>query len=540
MSEADKQAMLDGSLARYLWLGASHMLTGYDHLLFLFGVMFFLVTAKDILKFVTAFTLGHSITLIAATFAGITANYFLVDAVIALSVCYKGFDNNDGFKTHLGVRAPNILGMVFVFGLIHGFGLSTRLQDLPLGENTADVLGRIVSFNVGVELGQIAALLVMVALLGVWRKRPSFVRMGRVSNNGLIVAGFLLFLMQMHGYEHSQAEGGPAMATADPAAAPSSARAWKDTIKVTIPARGSKEYKFKIKKGATLQYRWKTGGPKLSFDFHGEPAGDKTGYFKSFKKATQSASEGSLTTEFEGTHGWYWKNQTTEPVVVTLQASGDYQRLDGAQEKMPVARAPAEDDKPVKTPQSDQAVPAAFAKLPFFAVGPVATVDGAKISAEDFNQEVMRMTRAIPAIPPAQIEIYKGQVLDSTIGNVLLEKAAEAANIPLTDADIGKAFEELKANVEAKDPKGMERVYQRSGLTALAFKEEFAKSQKLKAFVRQKGNLPAEVQGEELQKATFEVLKKLKASAKIETIPANIRNNPSAPRPSFGGHGHAH
>ncbi len=203
ISAADQQAMIDGGYLRYVSLGASHMLTGYDHLLFLLGVVFFLTTARDVVKFVSVFTLGHSITLIGATFAGISANYYLVDAVIALSVCYKGFDNNGGFESYLGVKAPNLLGMVFAFGLIHGFGLSTRLQQLPLGDDGFGVLGRILSFNVGVELGQIAALLVMVLLLTSWRKRDSFKRFSRVANDGLMVAGSLLFLMQMHGYLHT-------------------------------------------------------------------------------------------------------------------------------------------------------------------------------------------------------------------------------------------------------------------------------------------------------------------------------------------------
>jgi HupE / UreJ protein len=204
MSDAAKQAMLDGGYLQYMGLGATHMLTGYDHLLFLFGVVFFLTTARDVFKLVSAFTLGHSITLIAATFAGITANYFLIDAVIALSVCYKGFDNNDGFRRYLDVRAPGIFGMVFAFGLIHGFGLSTRLQEMPLGEKGAGMLGRIVAFNVGVELGQVAALLVMMIILVSWRRRPGFFRFSKVANDGLLLAGFLLFLLQMHGYVHTR------------------------------------------------------------------------------------------------------------------------------------------------------------------------------------------------------------------------------------------------------------------------------------------------------------------------------------------------
>jgi hypothetical protein len=205
ISEADKAAMIDGGYLRYISLGASHMLTGYDHLLFLFGVIFFLTNVKDIVKFITVFTLGHSITLIFATFKGISANYYLIDAVIALSVCYKGFDNNHWFRNYLGVKAPNILLMVFVFGLIHGFGLSTRLQQLPLGDHgSTGMLLRIISFNIGVEVGQIVALCAMLILLQAWRKRESFKRFSKVANDALVLAGFLLFLMQMHGYLHTR------------------------------------------------------------------------------------------------------------------------------------------------------------------------------------------------------------------------------------------------------------------------------------------------------------------------------------------------
>lgn len=202
MSAEDQRAMMDGGVLRYVSLGATHMLTGYDHLLFLFGVVFFLTSAKDVVKFVSVFTLGHSVTLIGATFLGISANYYLVDAVIALSVCYKGFDNNEGFPRQLGVKAPNLLFMVLGFGMIHGFGLSTRLQQLPLEAKGTGVLARILAFNVGVELGQLAALLVMVFLLSFWRKRPTFAKFSRAANHGLILVGALLFLMQLHGYLH--------------------------------------------------------------------------------------------------------------------------------------------------------------------------------------------------------------------------------------------------------------------------------------------------------------------------------------------------
>lgn len=202
ISEADKQAMLDGGNLRYIWLGATHMLTGYDHLLFLFGVIFFLNNAKDVIKFVTIFTIGHSITLIIATFLGIKANYYLIDAVIAISVMYKGFDNIKGFENYVGIKAPNLMLMVLVFGLIHGFGLSTRLQQLPLGNGDLDMLLRIISFNIGVELGQILALIAMLIVLNILRKLDAYERLSKVANHALMLLGFMLLLMQLHGYIH--------------------------------------------------------------------------------------------------------------------------------------------------------------------------------------------------------------------------------------------------------------------------------------------------------------------------------------------------
>ncbi len=202
ISDADRQSMLDGGYLRYIGLGASHMLTGYDHLLFLFGVVFFLTSFKDVAKFVTVFTIGHCITLILATYYKITWNYYLVDAIIALSVIYKGFDNNGGFQKYFQMASPNLLAAVFGFGLLHGFGLSTRLQQLPLGDDNTAMLLRILSFNVGVEVGQIAALTVMLALLAIWRKRASFARFSFAANLAIVYAGVYLLFTQLHGYEH--------------------------------------------------------------------------------------------------------------------------------------------------------------------------------------------------------------------------------------------------------------------------------------------------------------------------------------------------
>ena len=336
MSEAEKLSITQGGNLRYMWLGATHMLSGYDHLAFVFGIIFFLKTFRDIAKYVTAFTLGHSVTLIYATFNGIQLNYFIIDAVIALSVSYIAFANIDGFRKYLNINPPNMMLMIIGLGLIHGFGLSTRLQDLPLSED--QLLLNIISFNVGIELGQISALAVMLILIAAWRKSHAFQSFSLVANYGLIVWGGLLFLMQMHGYEHSNnielavgTEISQELNDSKIDATVTSADEqfhWKDSISVTIPARGDKEYKLHMAKEATFDYAWETDGSELFFDFHGEPTGDTTGYFKSFEKSTASQSKGSLTTTFDGTHGWYWKNTTKLPVTITLKIKGDYQRLD--------------------------------------------------------------------------------------------------------------------------------------------------------------------------------------------------------------------
>ncbi len=198
ISESSRVAMTDGGLLDYIWLGAEHMVTGYDHLLFLFGVIFFLTGIRDVVRFITAFTLGHCITLLGATLLGITANAYLIDAVIAVSVIYKGFENLDGFNRFFKMKVPDLLVMVFVFGLIHGFGLSTRLQELPLGED--GLVARILAFNVGVELGQVAALTAMLGFFALWRSSAAFSRFDRAANVLLCLAGGGLFVFQMAGF----------------------------------------------------------------------------------------------------------------------------------------------------------------------------------------------------------------------------------------------------------------------------------------------------------------------------------------------------
>jgi len=197
VSSGDQQILDSGGLLSYIWVGAKHMLTGYDHLLFLAGVIFFLKGFRDILKFITVFTIGHSITLIGGAYLGVQVNEYLIDAIIALSVLYKGFENLEGFKK-LGTRAPNLLMMVFLFGLIHGLGLSTRLQTFDMGQD--QFLLKIISFNVGIELGQIAALIPIILLINAWKGKPSYEAFYKASNVYLIIAGIGLFAYQVYGY----------------------------------------------------------------------------------------------------------------------------------------------------------------------------------------------------------------------------------------------------------------------------------------------------------------------------------------------------
>ena len=184
-------------VAAFLYLGAKHMVTGYDHLAFLVGVVFFLYRLKDVALYVTLFSLGHSATLLAGVLGGVHANPFLVDALIGLSVVYKALDNLGAFKTWFGVR-PDTRAMVGAFGLAHGFGLATKLQDLELSPD--GLIANLVAFNLGVEAGQLLALAMILALMGWWRSSPAFPRQAAFANVALMAAGFVLTQMQLAGY----------------------------------------------------------------------------------------------------------------------------------------------------------------------------------------------------------------------------------------------------------------------------------------------------------------------------------------------------
>ncbi|MBL8555292.1 MAG: HupE/UreJ family protein [Phenylobacterium sp.] len=181
----------------FAYLGAKHMVTGYDHLLFLVGVVFFLYRPREIALYVSLFSLGHSITLLAGVFLDLHVEPHLVDAVIGLSVAYKAFENLGGFRTLFG-RQPDTRAAVFGFGLIHGFGLATKLQALEL--NPDGLFVNLVAFNVGVELGQATALSLILVAMTFWRRTRAFGRTATAANLLLMLAGFVLAGEQLAGY----------------------------------------------------------------------------------------------------------------------------------------------------------------------------------------------------------------------------------------------------------------------------------------------------------------------------------------------------
>jgi hypothetical protein len=199
VSGKDQAFMERGGLhvVPFTYLGAKHMVTGYDHLLFLFGVIFFLYRLRDVGAYVTLFALGHSATLLYGVLSGTHVDPFLIDAIIGFSVVYKGFDNLGGFQSLLGVQ-PNTKAAVLVFGFFHGFGLATKLQDFTLSRE--GLIGNIVAFNVGVELGQLTALAMILIAMGYWRRSASFQKNAFAANVALMTCGFVLVGYQLTGY----------------------------------------------------------------------------------------------------------------------------------------------------------------------------------------------------------------------------------------------------------------------------------------------------------------------------------------------------
>ncbi len=181
----------------FVYLGAKHMVTGYDHLLFLLGVIFFLYRMKDVGLYVSLFAIGHTVTLLSGVFFNISINAYLIDTIIGLSVVYKALDNLGAYQRWFGFQ-PDTKRATLIFGLFHGFGLATKLQEFEMSPD--GLFANLVAFNIGVELGQLLALGAILILMGFWRRTPSFWRHAYSVNVAVMTAGFVLMGYQLTGY----------------------------------------------------------------------------------------------------------------------------------------------------------------------------------------------------------------------------------------------------------------------------------------------------------------------------------------------------
>jgi len=198
VSASDQDLITQGrQLAVFIYLGAKHMVTGYDHLLFLFGVIFFLYRLRDVAAYVTIFAVGHSMTLLYAVLSGTHVNPFMIDAIIGFSVVYKAVDNIGGLERLLGFQ-PNTKAAVMIFGLFHGLGLGTKLQDFSLSPD--GLVPNILAFNVGVEAGQILGLSAILIVMGFWRRSTRFTHHAYAANVAVMTCGFVLVGYQLAGY----------------------------------------------------------------------------------------------------------------------------------------------------------------------------------------------------------------------------------------------------------------------------------------------------------------------------------------------------
>jgi hypothetical protein len=200
VGDGDKSFLAQASgpqIVPFMYLGAKHMVTGYDHLLFLVGVIFFLYRLRDVAAYVTLFAIGHSVTLLYGVLSGTQVNAYVIDAIIGFSVVYKALENLGAFRRWFGVQ-PNTKAAVLVFGFFHGLGLATKMQELALSAD--GLVTNIVSFNVGVEIGQILALGAILIAMGYWRASAAFQRQAYAANVVLMAAGFILVGYQLAGY----------------------------------------------------------------------------------------------------------------------------------------------------------------------------------------------------------------------------------------------------------------------------------------------------------------------------------------------------
>lgn len=181
----------------FLYLGAKHMVTGYDHILFLLGVVFFLYRMKDIAIYVSLFALGHSVTMLAGVFFDFGINSYLIDAIIGFSIVYKALDNLGAYQRWFGFQ-PNTKAAVLIFGFCHGFGLASKIIEYDISPD--GLVQNLLAFNVGVEIGQLLALAAILILMGFWRRQDSFLKQAYTANVIIMTAGFLLVGYQLAGY----------------------------------------------------------------------------------------------------------------------------------------------------------------------------------------------------------------------------------------------------------------------------------------------------------------------------------------------------
>lgn len=180
----------------FMYLGAKHMVTGYDHLLFLAGVIFFLYKTRDIAVYISLFALGHSITMVTGVYFGLQINAYFIDAIIGFSVVYKALDNLGAFQRWFGYQ-PDTRAATLIFGLLHGFGLASKILDYDIAPD--GLLGNLIAFNIGVEIGQVLALSMILIFMGFWRRSPFFLRQAYTANVVMMAAGFLLVFFQLTG-----------------------------------------------------------------------------------------------------------------------------------------------------------------------------------------------------------------------------------------------------------------------------------------------------------------------------------------------------
>ena len=181
----------------FVYLGAKHMITGYDHILFLLGVVFFLYHMKDVAIYVSLFAVGHSVTMLLGVWFGWGINAYIIDAIIGLSVVYKALDNLGAYQKWFGFQ-PNTKAATLIFGLFHGTGLASKILEYQIAED--GLLANLLSFNVGVELGQLLALFVILIVMGYWRHSTNFMRQATYANLVMAALGALLTYQQVAGY----------------------------------------------------------------------------------------------------------------------------------------------------------------------------------------------------------------------------------------------------------------------------------------------------------------------------------------------------